>query len=242
MKFIRWLTGDNKTAADDALQEINEAFVSLPAEQRVERALEILPGVHVLSSSFGAQAAVMLHLVNQVMPKIPVVLIDTGYLFPETYRFVDDLTQKLNLNLKVFRSDASPAWQESRFGRLWDQGLSGIEQYNRINKQEPMDRALRELGAETWFSGIRRVQASTRAQIAPIEFVRGRYKVHPLFDWTDHDVGRYLQKHSLTYHPLWDKGYLSIGDWHTTRSLAQVNSLEDLRFFGLKRECVLHEG
>ncbi len=241
MNFIRWLTENSKPAANDALQEINRAFVSFSAEQRVERALEILPGAHVLTSSFGAQAAVMLHLVNQVMPRIPVVLVDTGYLFPETYRFVDDLTQQLNLNLKVFRSDASPAWQESRFGRLWDQGLAGIEQYNRINKQEPMDRALRELRAETWFSGIRRAQAATRAQIAPIEFVRGRYKVHPLFDWTDHDVGRYLQTHRLSYHPLWGKGYLSIGDWHTTRSLAEVDSLDELRFFGLKRECGLHE-
>ena len=81
-----------------------------------------------------------------VIPKIPVVLIDTGYLFPETYRFIDDLADRLKLNLKVFRSDASPASQESRFGKLWDQGLAGIEQYNRINKQEPLDRALRELG------------------------------------------------------------------------------------------------
>jgi phosphoadenosine phosphosulfate reductase len=65
--------------------------------------------------------------------------------------------------------------------------------------------------------------------------------VHPLFDWTDRDVGRYLAKHKLPYHPLWEKGYLSIGDWHTTRSLAEVDSMEELRFFGLKRECGLHE-
>ncbi len=92
------------------------------------------------------------------------------------------------------------------------------------------------------FAGLRRVQARTRARIAPIEFKRGRYKVHPLFDWTDRDVGQYLRKHHLPYHPLWEKGYLSIGDWHTTRSLAEVDSMEDLRFFGLKRECGLHEG
>jgi phosphoadenosine phosphosulfate reductase len=240
--FTRWLTGGGEPAYEGELQKINEAFESFSAEQRIEHAQELLPGAHVLTSSFGAQGAVMLHVVNQVIPKIPVVLIDTGYLFPETYRFVDDLTEKLDLNLKVFRSDASPAWQESRFGKLWDQGLGGIEQYNRINKQEPLDRALRELGAETWFAGLRRVQAETRAQIAPIEYKRGRYKVHPLFDWTDRDVGRYLQKHSLPYHPLWEKGYLSIGDWHTTRSLAEVDSMEELRFFGLKRECGLHEG
>jgi phosphoadenosine phosphosulfate reductase len=237
-----WLKSRNEPVDERALQKINDAFVSFSTEQRVERATELLPGAHVLTSSFGAQAAVMLHLVNQVIPKIPVVLIDTGYLFPETYRFVDDLTERLDLNLKVVRSESSPAWQETRFGKLWDQGLEGIEQYNRINKLEPLDKALRELGAETWFSGLRRVQAETRAQLAPIEFKRGRYKVHPLFDWTDRDVGRYLAKHHLPYHPLWDKGYLSIGDWHTTRSLEEVDSMEELRFFGLKRECGLHEG
>jgi phosphoadenosine phosphosulfate reductase len=235
------LTSGSEPVDEVALREINESFESFSTEERVEQALELLPGAHVLTSSFGAQAAVMLHLVNRVIPKIPVVLLDTGYLFPETYRFIDDLTERLKLNLKVFRSEASPAWQESRFGKLWDQGLPGIEQYNKINKQEPLDRALRDLGAETWFAGLRRVQSKTRAQIAPLEFSRGRYKVHPLFDWTDHDVGRYLTKHRLPYHPLWDKGYLSIGDWHTTRSLAEVDSMEELRFFGLKRECGLHE-
>jgi phosphoadenosine phosphosulfate reductase len=237
----RWLASESEPVDASALKKINEAFESFSTEQRVERAIELLPGAHVLTSSFGAQAAVMLHLVNQVVPRIPVILIDTGYLFPETYRFVDDLTARLNLNLKVVRSEASAAWQESRFGKLWDQGLEGIEQYNRINKQEPLDRALRELGAETWFAGLRRAQAETRASIAPIEFKRGRYKVHPLFDWNDRAVGEYLAKHDLPYHPLWEKGYLSIGDWHTTRSLAQVDSMEELRFFGLKRECGIHE-
>jgi phosphoadenosine phosphosulfate reductase len=238
----RWLSGNDEPHRVQALARINRAFEPLSATARVEHAFEVLPGDHVLTSSFGAQAAVMLHLVNQVIPGIPVVLIDTGYLFPETYRFIDELEGRLKLNLKVFRSDASPAWQESRFGKLWDQGLSGIERYNRMNKQEPLDRALRDLGAETWFTGLRRVQSQSRAEIAPIEFKRGRYKVHPLFDWTDRDIGRYLKQHGLPYHPLWDKGYLSIGDWHTTRSLAEVDSMEGLRFFGLKRECGLHEG
>jgi phosphoadenosine phosphosulfate reductase len=240
-RFTGWLKSDTGPDRQRALDAINQAFEPLSAHQRAEQALELLPGAHVLTSSFGAQAAVMLHLVSRVSPGIPVVLIDTGYLFPETYRFIDELTEKLGLNLKVFRSDSSPAWQETRFGKLWDQGLEGIEQYNRINKQEPLERALKELGAETWFSGLRRVQSETRAHTAPIEFKRGRYKVHPLFDWTDRDIGRYLKEHGLPYHPLWDKGYLSIGDWHTTRSLAEAGGMEGLRFFGLKRECGMHE-
>jgi phosphoadenosine phosphosulfate reductase len=240
--LVHWLRGDGESADERALADINRELVSLSAQQRIEQAAELLPAEHVLTSSFGAQAAVMLHLTNVVIPRIPVILIDTGYLFPETYRFIDELSDRLDLNLKVFRSDASPAWQESRFGKLWNQGLTGIEKYNRLNKQEPLESAMSALGAETWFAGLRRDQAATRAHIAPIERKRGRYKVHPLFDWTDRDVGRYLEKHRLPYHPLWEKGYPSIGDWHTTRSLAEVDRVEDLRFFGLKRECGLHEG
>jgi phosphoadenosine phosphosulfate reductase len=239
--LVRWFGADQELNDREALAVVNRSLGSLPALQRVEQAIELLPGTHVLSSSFGAQSAVMLHLVNQVVPGIPVVLVDTGYLFPETYQFIDELTGKLGLNLKIYRPDASAAWQESRYGKLWDKGLEGIERYNRMNKKEPMERALKELHAATWFSGIRRAQAKTRAQISPVELKRGRFKVHPIFDWTDRDVGRYLKENDLPYHPLWDKGYLSIGDWHTTRSLTEVDSVDELRFFGLKRECGLHE-
>ena len=239
--LVRWFGADQELNDREALAVVNQSLGSLSALQRVEQAVELLPGTHVLSSSFGAQSAVMLHLVNRVVPGIPVVLVDTGYLFPETYQFIDELTEKLHLNLKIYRPDASAAWQESRYGKLWDKGLEGIEQYNRLNKKEPMDRALKELHAATWFSGLRRVQAKTRAQISPVELKRGRFKVHPIFDWTDRDVGRYLSENGLPYHPLWDKGYLSIGDWHTTRSLTEVDSVDELRFFGLKRECGLHE-
>jgi len=239
--LVRWFGADPEFNDREALAVVNRSLGSLPALQRVEQAIELLPGTHVLSSSFGAQSAVMLHLVNQVVPGIPVVLVDTGYLFPETYQFIDELTEKLGLNLKIYRPDASAAWQESRYGKLWDKGLEGIERYNRMNKKEPMERALKELHAASWFSGLRRAQAKTRAQISPVELKRGRFKVHPIFDWTDRDVGRYLKENALPYHPLWDKGYLSIGDWHTTRSLAEVDSVDELRFFGLKRECGLHE-
>ena len=222
---------------------LNAEFHGLPAEERVARASELLPGEFLLTSSFGAQAAVSLHLVTRLMPRIPVVLIDTGYLFPETYRFIDELTEHLNLNLKVYSSLASPAWQEARHGKLWEQGAAGIERYNRINKVEPMERALRDLDAGTWFAGLRREQSTTRVSIEPVQLTgAGRFKVHPIFDWTDRDVYRYLKKHELPYHPLWEQGYVSIGDWHTTRSLRDAgDDAEATRFFGLKRECGLHE-
>lgn len=227
--------------AQPTLAEINHRLESASAEERVAWAVERFDERLVLSSSFGAQAAVCLHLVTRQRPDIPVILIDTGYLFPETYRFIDALTERLDLNLHVYRSAQSPAWQEARYGRLWEQGLEGIERYNQINKVEPMQRALKELGAEAWIAGLRRQQARSRAHLDVVAQRNGRYKVHPIIDWTDRDVYRYLSAHDLPYHPLWEQGYVSIGDVHTTRRLADGMSEEETRFFGLKRECGLHE-
>lgn len=210
------------------------------AGARIDWIFDHLPSTHVLTSSFGAQAAVMLHLVASRRPETPVVLLDTGYLFPETYRFVDELTARLRLNLKVYRAAQSPAWQEARHGRLWEQGVEGLDRYNQLNKVEPLRRALAELDARTWLSGVRRAQSRSREDLPFIEQRDGRWKVHPLADWTDRDVGRYLKAHGLPYHPLWDEGYVSIGDWHSTRPLSAVTSPEQTRFFGLKRECGIH--
>lgn len=106
-----------------------------------------------------------LHLVTRQKADIPVILTDTGYLFPETYQFIDQLTEKLDLNLQVFRAAQSPAWQEARYGKLWEQGIEGIERYNQINKVEPMNRALETLQARTWFAGLRRDQSGSRAHL-----------------------------------------------------------------------------
>jgi len=232
---------DARRVRAGSFEQVNEQLSKLSAEERVEWALAHLPGEHVLSSSFGAQAAVSLHLLTRIAPDIPVILIDTGYLFPETYRFVDELTDRLRLNLRIYRSELSPAWQEARFGKLWEQGREGIEQYNQISKVQPMERALVELGVGTWFAGLRRVQTESRAQLEIVTGTAERFKVHPIVDWSDRDVHRYLVRHDLPYHPLWQEGYMSIGDVHTTRRLADVQSVEELRFFGLLRECGLHE-
>lgn len=212
------------------------------AQERVAWALENLPGEHVLTSSFGAQAAVSLHLVTRLSPGIPVIFIDTGYLFPETYRFVEELTARLELNLRVYRSQMSPAWQESRHGLRWEQGLEGLAAYNRDNKVLPMQQALQELDVGTWFAGLRRSQSESRAAVEFVSWSGGnRCKVHPIADWSDRDVHRYLKAHNLPYHPLWEQGYVSIGDVHSTRALHEVEHPDQTRFGGLKRECGLHE-
>ncbi|AWH87768.1 phosphoadenylyl-sulfate reductase [Limnobaculum parvum] len=224
------------------LAEVNRQLESLSAARRVAWALENLPENKVLSSSFGIQAAVCLHLVTRQQPEIPVILTDTGYLFPETYQFIDSLTEQLKLNLKVYRSPYSPVWQESRYGKLWEQGVEGIERYNQLNKVEPMNRALAELQAQTWFAGLRREQSSSRAQLPVLAIQRGVFKFLPIIDWDNRQIYQYLTDNGLNYHPLWEQGYLSVGDTHTTRKWEPGMSEEETRFFGLKRECGLHEG
>lgn len=194
-----------------------------------------------MTSSFGAQSAVMLHLVTRVAPKIPVIFIDTGFLFPETYRFADELTKRLDLNLKVYQSPISPARMAAVDGPLWEQGLKGLEQYDQIRKVEPMQRAIREIKVTAWLAGLRRQQTQFRNSLSTLGEQAGVYKVLPILTWTTKDVHEYLKKHDLPYHPLHEKGYVSIGDWHSTRSLTDGDANErDTRFRGLKQECGIH--
>ncbi|MCE9677681.1 phosphoadenylyl-sulfate reductase [Shewanella sp. AS1] len=222
------------------LQRVNDFLETLTAKERVLWGLAFLPGNHALSSSFGIQGAVMLHLVSQIQSDIPVILTDTGYLFPETYQFIDQLTERLQLNLKVYRASMTTAWQEAKYGRLWEQGLDGLEQYNRINKVIPMQNALNELNVETWFAGLRRSQSSTREDLPFLAIHGNRYKLLPILDWDNKGVHDYLTQHQLPYHPLWEQGYVSVGDTHSTRPLEVGMTEEETRFNGLKRECGLH--
>ncbi len=213
----------------------------LSAEDRVRWAVGEFGDKLILTTSFGIQSAVMLHLASRVAPEIPVVFIDTGYLFPETYRFAQDLTKRLKLNLKTFTPRRSAAQQEAIEGKRWEQGLDGLKAYNFENKVEPMDRAVRELGATAWLAGLRRSQASTRESLGFVQVQNRITKIHPILDWDNRTVHRYLTEHGLPYHPLWETGYVSVGDWHSSAPLQPGMTEEQTRFGGLKRECGLHE-
>lgn len=196
----------------------------------------------VLSTSFGIQSAVMLHLVTQVIPKIPVIWVDTGYLPPETYRFAEELTERLDLNLKVYQSPISPARMEALHGRLWEAGtVEALDLYDRIRKVEPMQRALRELKATAWLAGLRRGQTDHRQSLSVIEQQSDLYKILPIITWSAKDIYEYLIAHDLPYHPLFDQGYTTVGDWHSSRPFLATDEHErDTRFQGLKQECGLH--
>jgi len=216
-------------------------LAALSAGERILWAVNEFGNKLILSTSFGIQSAVMLHLATRIAPKIPVVFVDTGYHFPETYRFADELTKRLNLNLEVYGPRLGPAYQEARHGKRWEQGLEGLAAYNFDHKVEPMDRAVRELGATAWLAGLRRSQSSTRETLGVVQTQNKITKVHPILDWDNRAVHRYLTANDLPYHPLWDEGYVSVGDWHSSAPLKPGQSEEETRFGGVKRECGLHE-
>lgn len=222
------------------LDNINRYLESLEAGHRIMWAEKYLPKLAVLSSSFGIQSSVSLHLMGNYYPNILIVLIDTGYLFPETYCFIDKLKKQMRLNLYVFKSEISSAWQEARYGKLWEQGIDGIRQYNFINKIEPMHRALKTLKVRTWFAGARRQQACTRRKLPILTIQHGVFKFFPIVDWTNQQIHQYIEQHSLEYHPLWFQGYVSVGDVHTSSKWQPGMQEEETRFFGLQRECGLH--
>jgi phosphoadenosine phosphosulfate reductase len=196
----------------------------------------------VVATSFGIQAAVTLHLANTVVPGIPVLWVDTGYLPPETYRFADALAERLGLNLHVFQSPVSPARMEALHGRLWEEGtVEALDRYDRMRKVEPLQRGLRELGAEAWISGVRADQTGFRKGLRRVDRHGTRAKFHPILHWSARDVHRYLVAHDLPYHPLFDQGYATVGDWHSSRPVGAGDESERAtRFGGLKEECGIH--
>jgi phosphoadenosine phosphosulfate reductase len=230
-----------ETAAALDLDAVNARLAEAPPQDVIRWAGETFGDGLVLSSSFGVQSAVMLHLVTQVLPGVPVIFIDTGFHFQETYRFADELTERLKLNLKVYAPAESPAWFVARHGQLWEsENPDDLNRYDRLRKVEPMARALEELGVTATLAGLRRQQTNHRAHLRKVEDQDGRCKVAPILDWSTKDVHDYLKQHDLPYHPLHGQGYASVGDWHSTFPITAGQDERAGRFKGLKQECGLH--
>lgn len=230
--------------ADETLDALAHRLERLGASERVSAAVDRwgLDRV-VATTSFGLQSAVLLHLLYRVAPGLKVIFLDTGYHFPETLAYAEELCVRLGLNLATYQPLESPEVQEARWGKLWEQGEDGLGTYNYLNKVEPLERALGELQPKAWLSGLRRVQSESRRFRPVLEEKSdhgGIVKVYPLIDWSDKDVFFYQQEHGLPDHPLWAKGYVSVGDRHSSEPLRPGQAVESTRFSGVKRECGIH--
>jgi phosphoadenosine phosphosulfate reductase len=201
----------------------------------------------VMSSSFGAESAALLHMAVSEMPSIKVIMVDTGYLFPQTHQFMEQLRRRLNLNVWIYRTLNDPIEYLHTHGEGDPKWRKNIEACCAANKNEPFDRAMKELAPTAWLRGIRRNQAETRRDRQVLEWSR-RYNCHavsPLLNWTTRDIHAYLKANDLPYHPLYEKGYASIGcnPLSCTRPIQPGEDPRAGRWAGQQKvECGIHLG
>ena len=205
-------TAINQPALD--IDSINSMFESSDAQKVVEwSAAQFGSDRVVMSSSFGADSAVLLHMATRVVPDIKIIFVDTGYLFPETFTHLEDLRRRLNLNVWTYRTRNDPIAYLRRAGEENPTWRNNVEGCCGENKVEPFDRAMRELAPAAWLRGIRRDQSDTRKSRQFVEHSSRHdcFAVSPLLKWSRRDIHQYLKKFDLPYHPLFELGYASIG-------------------------------
>ncbi|HJR63732.1 MAG TPA: phosphoadenylyl-sulfate reductase [Gemmatimonadaceae bacterium] len=191
------------------------------------------PGRIAVTLSFGGVGVILAHMLSRIGRRLPVIFLDTGFLFEETHAFKDTLVRRYGLEVVTMRplSDPGPLYQ------------TDPDRCCAIRKVEPMERAIRDYDA--WVSAIRRDQGASRGSTDVVEHhdVDGRalIKVHPLALWSRADVWRYIHENDVPYHPLLDQGYSSLGCWPCTRRTQQGEDERAGRWSGTgKTECGLH--
>jgi phosphoadenosine phosphosulfate reductase len=196
-------------------------------------------GQIALVSSFGAEAAVLLHLVAGVEPSTPIIFLDTDKLFGETRRYRDQLTAELGLSdVRSVKPDAERVEALDPDGVLW---YGNPDMCCRLRKVEPLHRALK--GLDAWITGRKGFQGGSRTQLQRIEVNAddGRIKINPLADWQKSDLDAYFERHGLPRHPLEAEGFLSIGCMPCTDRVAPGEHARAGRWRGKsKTECGIH--
>lgn len=232
-----------ETMADAELSDANSRLERLTPTQRVEWLVERFAGQVAASSSFGADSAVLLKLAVSVLPEIPIITVDTGFLFEETVAFRRELAERLALNLRVFRPRMVREAFIDEHGAMW---RTNPDACCAFNKREPFERAKRELRLSAWMTGIRRDQSHTRRNLPFVQRdFDGLIKLCPIADWTGPDVHFFLLENDLPYHPLREQGYPSIGccpePGYCTRKVLPGQDPRAGRWAGFdKTECGLH--
>lgn len=199
---------------------------------------ELLPGDLAIVSSFGADSSVLLHMVSQVDPDLPVYFLDTGKHFHETLAYVETLKQHLGLtNVTALVPDAKDLARFDPKGDLWE---TDPDSCCHIRKTEPLDAVMEGFGG--WVTGRKRYQTTERGVLPHFELTSDdRIKVNPLAYFSDSDITEYKAKHGLPEHPLFAKGYKSIGCAPCTTVVAEGEDPRAGRWRGLnKKECGIH--
>jgi len=187
--------------------QLNQTFETQNAQDIVRWAVAEFSPNMAFATSFRAESAVLLHLVTQIDPNIPVLFTNTGFHFKETLEHRDKLVARLKLNLRELKPEISNEEFLAKNGKLYERDPDAC---CAVNKIAPFEKALKDYQA--WITGIRRNQADTRKDRPFVAQDRGTLvKVSPLLNWTSKMFWDYAKQYDLPYHPLWEKGYLSIG-------------------------------
>jgi phosphoadenosine phosphosulfate reductase len=230
-------TIDRTAARAEALRARHQAGDALSLLRAMIR--DEFPGRIALVSSFGADAAVLLHLVAQVDPATPVLFLDTGQHFALTRAYRQALATHIGLtDVRDIAPDAAALTAEDPGRDLWQRDPDGC---CHLRKVVPLEGALR--GFDAWITGRKRFQGASRAALPPVEAEAGRIKVNPLWSWSAADVDAYYVAHALPRHPLVAQGYPSIGCRPCTRAVAAGEDARAGRWAGTgKTECGIHGG
>jgi phosphoadenosine phosphosulfate reductase len=199
---------------------------------------DVLAGDVAVVSSFGADSAVLLHMVSQIDPNLPIYFLETGKHFPETLAYVETLKQRLGLtNVIYLRPDLADIERFDPDGSLWE---TDPDSCCHIRKTEPLEPALEQFGG--WITGRKRYQTAERGVLPHFELTSDdRIKVNPLAYWSDADVVAYRFEHGLPEHPLYGQGFKSIGCAPCTSAVAEGEDARAGRWRGLdKKECGIH--
>tara|TARA_B100000700_G_scaffold300104_1_gene367851 strand:+ start:1683 stop:2450 length:768 start_codon:yes stop_codon:yes gene_type:complete len=244
--FPNNLQDSNHNAAnflEKSIEETNKDLAKLSAEDQLNWGFKEFGEKFALTTSFGIQSAVLLHMTKifQSIIKPKVIWIDTGYLPKETYNYAEELTELFDLDLIIAQSQISPARMEALYGKLWDTECpEDLEKYHQIRKVDPLEQTLSNLNIICWASGVRKGQTQTRKSMESIDFMRERLTLRPLLNWTKKDIFYYMKNNNLPQHPLFEKGYSTVGDWHSSTSENNHSKGRSTRFGGISEECGIH--
>ena len=208
-----------------------------PQEIIVRSVRDGFPGAIAAVSSFGADSAVLLHMIAEIDASLPIVFLDTGKHFGETLDYRDALAADLGLtDIRIVTPDQAALDRLDPAGKLH---LSNTDACCDIRKMEPMARGVAPFGA--WFTGRKRFQAATRAALPVFEAVGPRVRINPLARWGTSDLADYMRAHALREHPLVAYGYLSIGCLPCTQPVKPGEEARSGRWAGqAKTECGIH--
>ncbi|MCC6983689.1 MAG: phosphoadenylyl-sulfate reductase [Bauldia sp.] len=217
---------------------LNARYRGRKATEIIDAAVnELFPGRVAMVSSFGAESAVLLHLLAAVDPGVPVIFINTGRLFPETLDYREKLAEKLGLtDIRNVGPEPSRVAELDPLKALW---MTDPDLCCHMRKTEPLARGL--AGFDAWFTGRKRFQSAKRARLDFFEPDGPRLKVNPLAEWSPADLLEYASIHDLPPHPLTAKGYPSIGCVPCTTKVLPGEDQRAGRWRGLsKTECGIH--